>query len=177
MSEAPPRNASPGSVGGPGQLQVEHENASIVFRRQLRHPIQDVWAAVTDPVQIEAWFMAKVHREDEPGGRLEMEHPGGIRATGRVLEWRPPRIYEYEWNVAPGPNLPRGEASIIRWELSPSEGGTLLVLTHRKLTRLTAETFARGLSVLLERLSAHMDGRAMPHPPWVARGVSSGHAT
>ncbi len=172
MSESSPRSGSPGSVGGPGLLEVDQEKASITFRRRLRHPIQDVWAAITDPKQVEVWFLTKVRRDDARGGRLEMEHPNGIRATGRVLEWRPPRAYEYEWNLPPGPNNPAGESSIVRWELTPSEGGTLLVMTHRRLSRPTAEIFVRGFKVLLDRLSAQLDGEPLPDPPWVgqARG-------
>jgi uncharacterized protein YndB with AHSA1/START domain len=171
-----PREESPGGVGGPGLLQVDRETASVLFRRLLHHPIEDVWAAVTDPKQVEAWFMAKVRREDSPGGALEMEHPNGIHATGRVLEWRPPRVYEYEWNLPPGPNRPQGEASIVRWELSPADGGTLLVLSHRRLSRPTAEVFARGLNVFLDRLSAHLEGSALPDPPWIPRGEGSSGA-
>jgi uncharacterized protein YndB with AHSA1/START domain len=173
VSATSPRDSAPGSVGGPGLLQVDRERASVVFRRWLRHPIEEVWAAVTDPKQIEVWFMAKVRRDDSPGGSLEMDHPNGVRATGRVLEWRPPRVYEYEWNLPAGPNRPEGEASIVRWELSPADEGTLLVLSHRRLTRPTAEVFARGLRVFLDRLSAHLDGGALPHPPWVSQGGGS----
>jgi uncharacterized protein YndB with AHSA1/START domain len=176
MSEAPPQVNTPGSVGGPGLLQVDQGKASITFRRVLRHPIQDVWAALTDPKQVELWFMVKVRRENERGGALEMEHPNGIRATGRVLEWIPPRVYEYEWNLPPAPNNPDGEASLVRWELSPSEGGTLLVMTHRRLSRPTAEIFVRGFKVLLDRLSAQLDGAPLPDPPWVRQIRSPGSA-
>jgi uncharacterized protein YndB with AHSA1/START domain len=156
---------------------VEGPSATIVFRRLLAHPIQDVWEAITEPSQIEVWFLAKVTRETSQGGNLVMEHPNGVRATGRVLEWQPPRMYEHEWNLTPGPNRPDGEFSIVRWELTPAEGGTLLVLTHRKLTRPTAEVFARGLRVFLDRLSAHLGGAPMPDPPWLNRSTSSPSAT
>jgi uncharacterized protein YndB with AHSA1/START domain len=173
VSELPAPRGVPGSVGGPGLLQGGPQNASVVFRRQLRHPIQEVWAAITDPKKIEIWLMAKVVRVDAPGGALDMVHPGGVHATGRVREWRPPRIYEYEWNLPPSPNVPEGESSIVRWELTPAEGGTLLVLTLRELSRPTAETFARGLRDFLDRLSAQLDGTPLPHPSWLPRGSSS----
>jgi uncharacterized protein YndB with AHSA1/START domain len=169
MSESPLRSATAGSIGGPGLLQTNDEWATILFRRLLHHPIEDVWDAITEPEQVEAWFLAKLTREDSPGGRLQMEHPNGIRATGRVLEWRPPRTYEYEWNLAPGPNLPEGENSVVRWELTPTDEGTLLVLTHRKLTRPTATVFSRGLGALLDRLSAHLEGTPLPDPPWLSQ--------
>jgi uncharacterized protein YndB with AHSA1/START domain len=172
MSGEAIRGDGPGSPGGPGLLEVDGERATVVFRRVLRHPIQDVWEAITDPDKVEAWFMAKVRRENAPLGRLEMEHANGVRATGRVLEWRPPRAYEYEWNLPPGQYQPQGEASIVRWDLTPTEEGTLLVLTHRKLSRSTAETFVRGLNVLLERLSAQLDGSPLPAPPWAPRDAT-----
>jgi uncharacterized protein YndB with AHSA1/START domain len=174
MSPTTPRGGAPGTVGAPALLQVDHESASVVFRRLLRHPIEDVWAAITDSKQLEMWFMTKVSRESTTG-RLEMRHANGVDARGRVLEWNPPRVYEYEWIVDPGPTLPHGENSIVRWELSSLKEGTLLILTHRKLTRRTAEVFARGFKVLLDRLSAQMDGTPLPEPPWLAptRGVDS----
>lgn len=168
MIEIPPQDAAAGTVGGPGLLQSEGSQASVVFRRLLGHPIQDVWDAITDPAQIEAWFMAKVTREDRAGGRLEMEHPNHVRASGQVLEWRPPRIYEYEWNLPVDAAHPEGESSVVRWELTPADGGTLLVLTHRKLTRPTAAVFSRGLRSFLDRLAAHLDGAPLPDPPWLA---------
>jgi uncharacterized protein YndB with AHSA1/START domain len=175
VTETPAESMNPGDVGGPGILRVDEEKASIVFRRLLRHPIHDVWSAITDPKKLEAWFMVRVAREDSPGGQLAMEHPNGVHATGRVLEWRPPRTYEYEWNLLPGANQPSGETSIVRWQLTPVEGGTLLVMTHRKLTRPTAEVFVRGFRVFLDRLSAQMDGTPLPEPPWIVpAGGTSG---
>ena len=171
MSEPPSRSGAAGTVGGPGLYRAEGTTATLHFRRWLRHPIQDVWDALTDPDQVAAWYLTKVTREDAAGGRLEMEHPFGIRATGRVLAWEPPRTYEYEWNLPPGPDRPEGEASIVRWELTPSEGGTLLLLTHRRLTPATARVFVRGLGDFLDRLSAQLDGRPLPNPPWLKLGA------
>jgi uncharacterized protein YndB with AHSA1/START domain len=165
-----------GSVGGPGLLQADGELATLLFRRLLRHPIHDVWAAITERDQVEAWGLVKVTREDLPGGRIEMEYSNGIHATGRVLEWSPPRAYEYEWNVPPGPNLPSGEVSVVRWELSRTEGGTLVVLSHRRLSRPTAQVFARGLKTFLDRLAALMDGTPLPAPPWLSGGAKSSGA-
>lgn len=174
MSESSPRGEDAGSVGAPGILQVDHGKASVTFRRLLRHPILDVWEAITDPKHVEAWFLAKVRRLDSRGGSIEMEHVNGIRSTGRVLEWSPPRLYEYEWNLPPGPNHPDGESSVVRWELIPREEGTLMVLTHRRLSRPTAEVFVRGLSDFLDRLSAQLDGTPLPDPPWLRQVRRSG---
>jgi uncharacterized protein YndB with AHSA1/START domain len=166
VSPATSPEAVPGSVGGPGLLQVDRENASVEFRRLLRHPIEEVWKAITDPEQLEQWFMVKVSR-DPATGRIEMWHATGVRATGQLLQWDPPRVYEYEWSVAPGSALPDGEESVVRFELSSVPEGTLLVLTHRKLTRRTAQVFARGLKTYLDRLSALVDGTPLPDAAWL----------
>ncbi len=175
MTDRLAATGAPGVVDGPGALEPEGTQARVTFRRLLRHPIDEVWAAITDPKQIESWSLAHVRREDVRGGRIEMEHPGGLVATGRVLEWNPPRVYEYEWNLPPDPHQPAGEASVVRYELSEAQEGTLLVLTHRRLSRARAEIFVRGLSVLLDRLSAALDSRPMPEPPWAraARAAES----
>ncbi len=166
MSESAPAEGAPGGVGGPGLLRAEGRTATLTFRRLMRHPIEQVWEAITDPDQIEAWFLARTRRENSRGGRLEMDLSNGIHATGRVLDWDPPRSYEYEWNLPPGPNSPDGERSVVRWELSPAEGGTLLVVTHRNLSRPAAAIFVRGFPTLLDRLAAHLAGAPMPDAPW-----------
>lgn len=167
MSAPPPAEGAPGAVGGPGRVDVEGEHASITLRRLLRHPIEEVWAAITDPKEVAQWSLARVAREAATG-RLEMWHVNDLHAVGRVLAWEPPRVYEYEWKADPAPALPAGEDSVVRYELSPVPEGTLLVLTHRKLTRRTAEVYARGLPSLLDRLAAQLEGAPLPWPPWLA---------
>jgi uncharacterized protein YndB with AHSA1/START domain len=157
VNESRAPSARAGCLGGPGLVQADGPGVSITFRRLLHHPIQEVWGAVTEPAQVEAWAAAKLTREDVPGGRLEIEHANKVRVTGKVLEWRPPRTYEYELHVPSGRGDPEGEASVIRWELTPAEGGTLLVMTHRRLTREAASGVARAFPGFLDRLTAHLD--------------------
>ena len=79
----------PGSVDGPGLLHEDDERAIVTFQRLLHHPIEEVWAAITDPEELETWSLVKVSREPSHG-RLEMRYTNGLRAGGRVLEWNPP---------------------------------------------------------------------------------------
>lgn len=168
MSEA--LGPGPGEPGGPGRIETGPEAATLIFRRRLSHPIEEVWSALTDPAQLRIWYLAEVTREDRPGGRLTMDHPNGLHATGRVVTWEPPRTYEYEWDLPDGPLRPGGERTIVRWELSPGAGGsTLLVLTHRRLSPPLARVFVRGLPVLLDRLSAQLAGAPLPEEFWAPR--------
>jgi uncharacterized protein YndB with AHSA1/START domain len=145
------------------ELTVSGEFATLVFRRRLRHPPERVWQAITDPEQMRSWFLTEAKVEGRPGGTVDLvTGPDRVHATGRVLEWDPPRLWEHEWNVLPGPFLPKGEAAIVRWELTPVSDGTLLEVTHRRLTRATAETFARGIRGFMDRLAAQLDGTPLP---------------
>jgi len=147
------------------------DRATLVFRRFLRHPPERVWDALTDPAQIRVWFMTEAKIDGRKGGTVEMvTGPNRVRSNGRILEWDPPRLYEYEWNTSPTAYVPTGESSVVRWELTPANQGTLLVLTHRKLSRATAATFSRGLRAFLDRLDAQLDGAALPD--WQARAAA-----
>src|SRR5947209_18469585 len=91
----------------------------------------------------------------------------GDHATGKILQWEPPRLLEYEWNVAPAPEMPRGERAIFRYELTPDGDSTHLRVTYRRITRQTAHGFLPGLHAFLDRLEAQLDGRALPD--WMQR--------
>jgi len=152
----------------PGSFEVQGDVATLVFRRRLRHPPEVVWRALTDPAEVAQWQLTTARVEGRAGGHVEMTHePTHVRATGRVLAWDPPHLFEHEWNVPAGGSWPVAEHAVIRWELVPEAGGTLLTLTHRGLTSRTARVFRHGLVGLLDRLEAQLDGR--PLPDWEAR--------
>jgi uncharacterized protein YndB with AHSA1/START domain len=152
-----------------GELTFDGDYARLFYQRRLPHPPERVWAALTDPAQVMQWLMASsVALDGRPGGSLEtVAGPSHIRAQGKILAWDPPRVYEYEWNVDPRPELPEGERSFVRWELSAIEGETLLTLEHRRLSRSAGLGFASGWHAFLDRLAALIDGAALPD--WMER--------
>lgn len=93
------------------------------------------------------------------GGSIDFRTgPGQIHATGRILVWEPPRIFEYEWKVKPWGRMPQGEDAVVRWELRAEGEETVLTLTHRNLTRRSALGAAPSTHVVLERLAAQLAG-------------------
>ncbi|MCI4336568.1 MAG: SRPBCC domain-containing protein [Thermoplasmata archaeon] len=173
--------------GSPPRSRVVLEDralATLIVERVLRHPPSVVWKAITDPSEVRQWFLTELSGDTRVGREIEMTTGSyHMRATGRVLAWDPPKLYEYEWNVEPRPSLPEGERSVVRWELRTAEGGTLLTLTHRNLTRRTAEVFREGMEAFLDRLEAQLEGRPLPdwdtrlreirvsNPAWASDGV------
>jgi uncharacterized protein YndB with AHSA1/START domain len=150
-----------------GTLVVSGEIALIAFERRLGHPIEAVWAALTDPEELAAWLGAG-DLEPREGGRVSIrtgpadrpERQGLI--SGRVLDWDPPRVLEHEW-IQPGLDV-----SVVRYELeADADGGTILRLTHRRSAAAGATGGRAGWHAYLDRLAAHLDG--LPVPAWSQR--------
>ncbi|MCI4318737.1 MAG: SRPBCC domain-containing protein [Thermoplasmata archaeon] len=146
-----------------GEVSKEGERATLTFRVRLDHPPEAVWAALTDPEQLEIWYKTRAKIDGRPGGSIDFTTgPGQLHATGRILHWQPPRLWEYEWKVKPWTGQPSGEDAVVRWELQPDGTQTLLTLTHRNLSRRAAAGAAPYVRIVLERLAAVLDGRRPP---------------
>lgn len=152
-----------------GKVIPEGDYATIVFQRVLRHPPEAVWSAITDPAELKDWLMCTSARIDgRVGGRVEMvSGPPQYLSTGNILQWDPPRVFEYEWKVAPVPEMPQGQDAIFRWELAQQGASTLLTVAYRRLTKQSAGGFAPGLHAFLDRLEAQLAGE--PQPDWMSR--------
>lgn len=171
-----------------GTLLEDGEHATLVFRRVYAHAPERVWAAITTPEGLRGWLLCtEAVIEGRVGGRIEMvSGPAAYRSTGKILAWEPPRLLEYEWNVAPVPEMPRGERAIFRYELSPEGEATHLLVTYRRITRQSARGFLPGLHAFLDRLEAQLAGRALPdwrerfgalraeYPEWSGHAPPSG---
>jgi uncharacterized protein YndB with AHSA1/START domain len=149
-------------------VAFQGDRATIRFSRRVGHPPEAVWSAITDPRQLQTWYMTRAVISTGPGGSIDfISGPSRFHVTGRILAWDPPRLFEHEWKVEPRPELPSGEDSLVRWELARDGEGTLITLTHQRLTARTATGFAPGIHAFLDRLAAQLGGE--PIPDWIGR--------
>ena len=154
----------------PKGVSVERgELADLTFRREYRHRIEHVWDAIATPEGLRAWLMAtEVVIDGHAGGRMQMvSGPARFLSTGRILVWEPPRVFEYEWHVAPVQQMPSGERAVVRYELEQVGEITRMIVTYRGLTVRTSKGFLPGLHAFLDRLEAQLDGQ--PQPGFVQR--------
>lgn len=151
-----------------GTLTIDGDYATITFERRIRHKVPRVWEALTDPEHLARWYMTKARLDARSGGSIDYwSGLAQFHVTGKILVWQPPRLFEHEWNVEPRRELPNGERSVVRWELTPDGDGTILRVTHRRLTRLTAIGFAAGIHAFLDRLEDELEDAALVD--WAAR--------
>ena len=157
-------NAKSDDANKVGTVTIEGGYATLRYERRLPHSPEMVWKAITDPLEVAVWFNTSAKIDPRPGGTIEyISVPAGMRRTGRILVWDPPRIFEHEWRIDPHPQLPNGEAeSVIRWELVRDTGHTILTVTHRRLTKESGLRFASGWHAYLDRLAAQLDGEKVP---------------
>jgi uncharacterized protein YndB with AHSA1/START domain len=170
-----------------GTLVEEGELANLNFLRHYRHSAERVWAAIATPEGLRHWLMCSHAEVDgRVGGKFEMiSGPSRYLSTGKILAWDPPRTLEYEWKVAPVPEMPQGEDVVVRYELTPEGDSTRLRVTYRRLTRHTARGFLPGLHAFLERLEAQLDQNPLPaferrfgeliadYPQWIGHAPAS----
>jgi uncharacterized protein YndB with AHSA1/START domain len=152
-----------------GTLVDDGGDATLTFQRSYRHTPEQVWEAIATPEGLRGWLMCTHAVIDGcVGGRFELvSGPTAYHSAGRILAWEPPRLLEYEWNVEPVPEMPRGEHAIFRYELTSHGDTTHLLVTYRRITKQTARGFLPGLHAFLDRLEAQLDGNALPD--WVRR--------
>lgn len=97
---------------------------SVVIEREIAHPPQKIWRALTQPHLIAEWLMAN---DFSPvvGHRFNLRGEWGGVLDCEVLVVEPDRKLAYTWNFAhddPAYNL----ESVVTFTLTPTPTGTLL---------------------------------------------------
>jgi len=117
-------NREPYSPGAPAGAEVRKQGNdwTLLLVRELRHPPEKVWRALTDPEQLREWAPFDADRTLDTSGPVKLTTVGA--PTPQVSETtvkraEPPKLLEYNWGG--------GE---MRWELEPHDGGTRLTLWH-----------------------------------------------
>jgi uncharacterized protein YndB with AHSA1/START domain len=107
---------TPGPAAG-AQVRKDGEKWTLVLVRELRHPPEKVWQALTDPAHLHEWAPFEVDRSLAKAG------------TSVKLTWvGTANVSETEVTRAEAPKVL--EFSDIRWELEPMGNGTRLTLWH-----------------------------------------------
>jgi uncharacterized protein YndB with AHSA1/START domain len=112
-----------------GTVRRDGDFGAVRFERLYAVSPEQLWDAWTSPARISRWLGATLTGRlsvgatamlvwgDDPDSQVELV----------VNELKPPELLEWEWRI-------NGERpTVLRVELSPAPGGTLLVLDHSGL--------------------------------------------
>jgi uncharacterized protein YndB with AHSA1/START domain len=126
----------------------------ISFERRLGHPVDRVWAALTEPAELIAWW-GDAEVELEEGGRFHVrwlntdEEGNAATMHARIAKLEPQRLLVLDGDIH----------GILRWELTPDGDGTLL--SFRSTVDLQPEFLTKvpaGWHFHLDALGRHLDG-------------------
>jgi uncharacterized protein YndB with AHSA1/START domain len=138
---------TPGAASG-AQVRDEGDKWTLVLVRELRHPPEKVWRALTDPAHLRAWAPFDADRDlggVGPASLSTVGTPTPHVSETRVTRAEPARLLEYAWG-----------GNDLRWELEPLGAGTRLTLWH-KIDRAWVSGGAAGWHIcfdVLERFLA-----------------------
>lgn len=131
------------------RVRLTPEN-ELVFVRDLRHPPETVWAALTDPDRLAEWAPFLADRDlGRPGDAVLSAVDGdqSYPAPARVLRADRPHLLEYTWGD-----------DLLRWELAANGDGTTLTLRHRVGGPDLAAMTAAGWHICLDVAAHLLDG-------------------
>jgi uncharacterized protein YndB with AHSA1/START domain len=97
--------------------ETSTETRSVVVEREIPHPPEKIWRALTQPHLIEEWLM-KNDFTAAVGHRFNLRGDWGA-VDCRVLEVEPNKTLSYTWAAL-------GLESVVTWTLTPTRTGTQL---------------------------------------------------
>lgn len=147
---------APGTV-----TRLPDGRAELVFHREFPDPVEDVWAAVTDPRRCARWF-ASWSGDGRPGGTITVvmtsdEDGGGAPSTATVTRCEAPHRLAVSIHEDDAPP----------WELAVDLAATVTGGTALEFRQVLPEGFSTadagpGWHWYLDRLAAVLSGGPMP---------------
>ncbi|HKW98053.1 MAG TPA: SRPBCC domain-containing protein [Bryobacteraceae bacterium] len=132
----------PGPARG-AQVRKDGEKWTLILVRELRHPPEKVWQALTDPVHLREWAPFEVDGNLGTLGTVNLTWAGTTQALPTtVTRAEAPDVLEY------------GDT---RWELEAFGGGTRLTLWH-KIDRRFISWGAAGWHISFDVLDRFLAG-------------------
>jgi len=127
------------------QVEKTPDKWTLILTRDLHHPPELVWQALTDPAHLREWAPFDADRDlDAAGARVTLTWTGtGNVSATQVIRADAPRLLEYH---------------DLRWQLEPLPGGTRLTLWH-SIDRRFIAWGAAGWHISFDVLDRLLAGR------------------
>ncbi len=130
---------------------------------ELAHPPAKVWAALTTPEGLAAWFGDKATIDLRPGGAAQMTFRSGVTVDMRLERIEEPEVFGFTWRL---PDLPEDDPrrTYVEFTLEAVGGGTRLRVVETGFAQLpddsrrtTYESHAEGWASELGELAGYLD--------------------
>ncbi|GAA2217244.1 SRPBCC family protein [Promicromonospora sukumoe] len=148
MSDNLPEHPVDASLAPDGDAYV------LTMERELAHPVEGVWAALTRPADVVHWAPYRPDRELTAVGPVVLADNGDDTEEpepARVVRVEPPHLLVLDWG-----------GQELTYRLAATEAGTLLHFTHRFDDRNPAPSYGAGWHLCWSALMMLLDGDTPP---------------
>ncbi len=130
---------------------------------ELAHPRATVWAALTTPEGLSAWFGDKATIDLRPGGAAQMTFGSGLTVDMRVERVEAAAVFGFTWRL---PDLPEDDPrrTYVEFTLEAVGTGTRLQVVETGFAQLpddarhnTYDSHAEGWARELGELAGYLD--------------------
>lgn len=152
---------------------VTPDQDAVVSEIQICAPPARVFKAISNASELKRWFTSpeapvQVWEMDaRVGGRYRYRTEKGtivvndvnqFECHGEILECDPPRVLVYTWIANWHDN--KASRTVVRWELTPMQGGTHVKVTHSGLSHLPVarKDYSGGWVGVVENLKKFVEG-------------------
>ena len=140
----------PGPASG-ARVHKDGEKWTLVLVRELRHPPQVVWEAITDPAHLREWAPFDADGSlGKAGAKVKLTTVGApaLHVTETtVTRADAPRLLEYNWG-----------GFDMRWELEAQSGGGTRMTLWSNIDRRYISMGAAGWHICFDVLEHMLDG-------------------
>ena len=141
--------------------EMRTETRSVVVEREIPHPPEKIWRALTQPHLIAEWLM-KNDFEPAVGHRFNLRGNWGGVLDCEVLAIEPNNMLSYTWNFT-HEDAAHELKSVVTFTLTPTSTGTLLRMEQvgfrpdQKQAHGGAKAGWQGFLANLEQVLARID--------------------
>jgi uncharacterized protein YndB with AHSA1/START domain len=155
------------------QAVITPDQDAIISEIEVVAPPERVFQALTQADQLARWWSSEAcllefwqmdarrggrwHFKTKPSASMTVNGVSEFEALGEILEFDPPRLLVYTWIA----NWHRDKTrrTIVRWELTPSGGGTKVKVTHSGLAQedVARKDYSGGWAGVVELLKKFVE--------------------
>lgn len=167
------------TITADGTVQTRDDGQAVIrFERRLAHPIERVWAALTEPDELVKWW-GEAQLDLAVGGGFKLrwlntdDEGNSVEMDAKIGELEPPRLLEIVggW-IADSPDGERADdkRTSLRWELEPDGDSTVLRFSNTVALSDEERTMVpAGWHYHLDALATALDGGSVDiADPWAA---------
>jgi uncharacterized protein YndB with AHSA1/START domain len=111
-----------------------------------------VFEVVSSPDHLKEWWPDDARYDPKPGSTGEIIFGDAVMSFS-VIESQPPRTFSFRWTHPAGEAAAEGNSLLVTFELTPSNGGTLLKMTETGFREMGWE-----VAVLEQQYKEHTTG-------------------